>query len=135
MIRANVSPWRMRVLMLIFAGALVLLVLRLVQVQILDHQRFEAEARDIHFWTETIISDDDEIAMTWHEFMEPYMLVVPAGSVTGRPHGVYSCFIPSRKAQLTINGDMASGVVTTNRRGDKDSSSACLAWSETWVRP
>lgn len=54
MIRANVSPWRMRVLMLIFAGALVLLVLRLVQVQILDHQRFEAEARDIHFWTETI---------------------------------------------------------------------------------
>ena len=57
MIRANVSPWRMRVLMLIFSGAVVLLVLRLVQVQILDHQRFEAEARDIHFWTETIAGD------------------------------------------------------------------------------
>ena len=54
MIRANVSPWRMRVLMLIFAGAVVLLMLRLLQVQILDHQRFEAEARDIHFWTETV---------------------------------------------------------------------------------
>jgi len=48
---------------------------------------------------------------------------------------VYSCFIPARKAQLTINGELASGVVTTDRRGDKDSSSACLAWSETWVRP
>ena len=73
--------------------------------------------------------------MTWHDFMEPYMLVVPAGSASGRPHGVYSCFIPARKAQLTINGDVAGGVVTTDRRGDKDSSSACLAWSETWVRP
>ncbi|PKB72202.1 MAG: hypothetical protein BZY87_01520 [SAR202 cluster bacterium Io17-Chloro-G6] len=86
------------------------------------------------FWTETIESDDDVIAMTWHDFMEPYMLVVPAGS-SERPHGVYSCFIPARKAQLTINGDVASGVVSTDRRGDKDSSSACLAWSETWVRP
>ncbi len=40
------------------------------------------------FWTETITSDEDEIAMTWHDFMEPYMLVVPAGSASGRPHGV-----------------------------------------------
>ena len=87
------------------------------------------------FWTETIISDEDEIAMSWYDFMEPYMLVVPAGSAAGRPHGVYSCFIPARKAQLTINGDVASGRVVTDRRGDKDSSSACLAWSETWVRP
>ncbi len=87
------------------------------------------------FWTETIESDDDVIAMTWHDFMEPYMLVVPAGSASGRPHGVYSCFIPARKAQLTLNGDVASGNVTTDRRGEKDSSSACLAWSETWVRP
>ncbi len=54
MTRANVSPWRMRVLMLVFAGAVLLLVLRLVQVQVLEHQRFESEARDIHFWTETI---------------------------------------------------------------------------------
>lgn len=87
------------------------------------------------FWTETIESDDETISMTWHDFMEPYMLVVPAGSASGRPHGVYSCFIPARKAQLTINGNVASGGVTTDRRGDKDSSSACLAWSETWVRP
>jgi len=87
------------------------------------------------FWTETVISDEDEIALTWHDFMEPYMLVVPAGSASGRPHGVYSCFIPAKKAQLTINGEMARGNVVTDRRGDKDSSSACLAWSETWVRP
>ena len=80
-------------------------------------------------------ADEEDIAMSWYDFMEPYMLVVPAGSAQGRPHGVYSCFIPTRKSQLTINGNVASGVVVTDRRGDKDSSSACLAWSETWVRP
>jgi hypothetical protein len=95
---------------------------------------FAKKGDGVNFWTETIESDDDVIALTWHDFMEPYMLVVPAGT-NGRAHGVYSCFIPARKAQLTINGELASGVVTTDRRGDKDSSSACLAWSETWVRP
>jgi cell division protein FtsI/penicillin-binding protein 2 len=32
----------------------VLLLLRLLQVQILEHPRFEQDARDIHFWTQTI---------------------------------------------------------------------------------
>ena len=95
---------------------------------------FAKKGNGVNFWTETVESDDDVIALTWHDFMEPYMLVVPAGT-NGRAHGVYSCFIPARKAQLTINGELASGIVTTDRRGDKDSSSACLAWSETWVRP
>ncbi|MCZ6544962.1 MAG: penicillin-binding protein 2, partial [Chloroflexi bacterium] len=54
MVRAHVSPWRFRVLTLIFAAAALLLVLRLVQVQILSHQDFEAQARDIHFWTQTV---------------------------------------------------------------------------------
>ena len=103
-------------------------------IQVIEAE-FSKKGDGVNFWTETIESDDDVIAMTWHDFMEPYMLVVPAGTATGRPHGVYSCVIPSRKAQLTINGEVASGLVTTDRRGDKDSSSACLAWSETWVRP
>ncbi len=54
MVRAHVSPWRFRVLTLIFAAAALLLVLRLVQVQILSHQDFEAQARDIHFWSQTV---------------------------------------------------------------------------------
>ncbi|PKB82952.1 MAG: hypothetical protein BZY88_03445 [SAR202 cluster bacterium Io17-Chloro-G9] len=87
------------------------------------------------FWTESVETDEDSIALTWHDYLEPYMLVVPAGSVSTRPHGVYSCFVPARKAQLTVNGIVAQGEVTQEMRGDKPSSSACLAWSETWVRP
>ena len=87
------------------------------------------------FWTEKVLSDDDEILLTWYDFLEPYMLRVEAGSAPGRPHGVYSCFIPSRRAQLTINGNVVAGQPALEMRGDKQSSSACLAWSETWVRP
>ncbi len=85
------------------------------------------------FWTENVESDEDTIALTWHDFVEPFMLVSPPGS--GRSHGVYSCFIPAMQAQITINGDVADGHVTKEMRGDKTSSTACLAWSETWVRP
>ena len=87
------------------------------------------------FWTEKVINDDDEIDLTWYDFLDPYMLRVEAGSIPGRPHGVYSCFIPSRRAQLTINGNVVEGEPWLEMRGDKQSSSACLAWSETWVRP
>ncbi len=86
------------------------------------------------FWTESVESDEDTIALTWYDFVEPFMLVNPAG-VGGRTHGVYSCFIPAMKAQITLNGDVADGHVVQEMRGDKQSSTACLAWSETWVRP
>ena len=87
------------------------------------------------FWTETIESEDDSVALTWYDFGEPFMLTVAAGSVQGRPHGVYSCFIPARRAQVTLNGQVAAGRPLPQKRGDRDSSTACLAWSETWVRP
>ena len=87
------------------------------------------------FWTEKVESEEDTILLTWHDFVEPFMLRVEAGSAPGRPHGVYSCFIPARQAQVTFNGIVAQGRPYPEMRGDKQSSSACLAWSETWVRP
>ena len=63
------------------------------------------------------------------------MLTVEAGSNPNRPHGVYSCFIPAQQAQVTFNGLVAEGKVFLEPRGDRQSSGACLAWSETWVRP
>ena len=87
------------------------------------------------FWTETVEADDETLSLTWYDFGEPFVLRSEAGSVPGRPHGVYSCFVPARRAQLTLNGVVASGRPFPEQRGDKTSSTACLAWSETWVRP
>ena len=47
-------------------------------------------------WTETVRSDGDDLSLTWSDFTEPFVLTLGAGSVAGRPHGVYSCFIPAR---------------------------------------
>ncbi len=50
------------------------------------------------FWTEKVESEEDSIALTWHDFLEPFVLRVEAGSNPTRPHGVYSCFVPARQA-------------------------------------
>jgi hypothetical protein len=49
---------------------------------------------------------------------------------------VFSTFFPARGAQLEINGKVATtGQVWPEMRGDRQGSSATLAWSETWVKP
>lgn len=86
-------------------------------------------------WIESVEAGGEHVTLTWHDLGEPFMLTVAAGSVPGRPHGVYSCFIPSGRAEVSLNGKVAAGRPLPQRRGDKASSTACLAWSETWVRP
>jgi hypothetical protein len=96
---------------------------------------FERSGDAISFWTETVESDDEMVSLTWYDFEEPFMISVPAGSNPDRPHGAYSCFVPARRAQLTLNGVVAEGRPFPAKMGDRASSTACLAWSETWVRP
>ena len=96
---------------------------------------FERSGDAISFWTETVESDDEMVSLTWYDFEEPFMINVPAGSNPDRPHGAYSCFVPARRAQLTLNGVVAEGRPFPAKMGDRTSSTSCLAWSETWVRP
>jgi hypothetical protein len=84
--------------------------------------------------TETVTSSDSEIALNWYDFIEPFVLTMPPG-FNNRPIGVFSTFFPARAAQVEIDGRFAKGAPWAEMRGDKQSSSACLAWSETWVKP
>jgi hypothetical protein len=86
-------------------------------------------------WTETVKADGDDVSLTWSDFGEPFVLTLGAGSVPGRPHGVYSCFIPARGARVALNGRVAAGRPFPQQRGEREGSTACLALSETWVRP
>ena len=86
------------------------------------------------FWTESVESAEDSILLTWYDFMEPFVNTASPGAM-GRSLGVYSTFIPARKAQLTFNGTVAAGVLVHQRRDQWEATSACLALSETWVRP
>ncbi len=104
------------------------------QLPVIDAS-FDKEGDGRAFWTERIDSQSDSIQLTWYDFCEPFMINVAAGSVEGRPHGVYSCFLPARRAQLTVNGNVAPRQVFMQDRDGHESSTACVAWSETWVRP
>ncbi len=85
-------------------------------------------------WTETVESEEDSISLTWYDFMEPFVLhYAPDEAMPGM--GVYSTFVPARRAQLTLNGAVAGGKTLPDKRGDWESTTSCLAWSETWVRP
>jgi hypothetical protein len=83
---------------------------------------------------ELVESDDDLIRMTWYDCIDPFVLHMPPG-MDGRPIGVFTTFFPARSAQLSLNGRFASGRPWAETRGDRQSSSCVLAWSETWVRP
>jgi hypothetical protein len=84
---------------------------------------------------ETIESVDDTIIMTWYDYLAPFVLTAPPGQPPERPIGVFSTFFPAQGAQVEFNGQFAEGVPWLEMRGDRQSSSACLAWSETWVKP
>ena len=83
---------------------------------------------------ETVVSASDRIRLTWYECIAPFVLTMPPG-FNNRPIGVFSTFFPARGAQVEMNGRFAAGQPWPETRGDRQSSSACLAWSETWVKP
>jgi hypothetical protein len=84
--------------------------------------------------TETVTATDARVTMSWYDCIEPFVLHAPPG-FNDRPIGVFSTFFPARSAQAEINGMVASNKPWPEMRGDRQSSSACLAWSETWVKP
>jgi hypothetical protein len=87
------------------------------------------------FWTEIVQAPEETISLTWYDFSEPFVISVPVGSLPERPLGWTSVFVPARRVQLALNGQVASGQPFPEPRGDRMSSTAGLALSETWLRP
>jgi len=85
------------------------------------------------FWTERIENEQEKIALTWYDFGEPFVIIVPVGSMPERPLGWSSVFVPARRTQLTLNDRVATGQPFPEQRGDRMSSTAGLALSETWL--
>jgi hypothetical protein len=83
---------------------------------------------------ETVTSENEHIVLTWYDCMEPFVLTMAPG-MGNRPIGVFSTFFPARSAQIEVNGRFAPDSPWLEMRGDRQSSSAVLAWSETWVKP
>ena len=96
---------------------------------------FDKEGDARSFWTESVDSELESISLTWYEFGEPFVVRTSPGSTPGQPHGVYSCLVPARRARLTLNGEVAKGAPFPRDQYGASSSTCCLAFSETWIRP
>jgi hypothetical protein len=84
-------------------------------------------------FTVTLKSGNDVFSLQWDDLAEPFAAAVsPAQSATGH-HEMYSCFIEARRASITVNGRRLAGKPVVRDFMGRPSSSAFLAFSETWT--
>lgn len=99
-----------------------------------SHAVFTRSGDSRSAWTETVETPLERLTLIWYDFGEPFVIAAPPEPPPGRPLGWSSVFVPARRAQLTLNGQVALGQPFPEPRGERMSSTAGLALSETWLR-
>ena len=93
-----------------------------------------AERGDGASYTVDLKSGKDQFGLRWGDLQAPFAAdVLPARSATGH-HEMYSCFVESRDASISVNGARLRGRPFPRDFMGRPTSSAFLAFSETWVR-
>ena len=87
------------------------------------------------YWTESVNASGEEIALTWYDLGEPFLIRTFPGGNPERAHGVATVLIPANGARLTINGDFAKGRPFPRQRDARTHSTCALAFSESWMLP
>ena len=85
-----------------------------------------------YFWTERLVSTNEEIDLTWYEIGEPLLIHTQPGE-GGRRYGVCTLLIPALGARLTRNGVQAAGKPWPLQREGRPFSTCALAFSESWT--
>jgi hypothetical protein len=90
------------------------------------------DGRSTH--TEWFRSSIGQVSLTWEALGAPFIVELPKEkSATGK-HEMFSLFVESPSVRATVNGRSVSGRPFPREfAGKKDSSTAFLAFSETWV--
>jgi hypothetical protein len=89
------------------------------------------DARD--FWTERLVTTEEEIALTWYSMGEPLLIHTQPNAEPGRPYGVCTVLIPALGARLSRNGIQAVGQPWAREREGRPFSTCALAFSESWT--
>ena len=83
-------------------------------------------------WKETIKGDKYTVELVWRDFYTTFLIDIPVGGQF--KYGITSMFMPAKSADVVINGKKAAGMPFPEPMGAMPSSSAFLAFSETWVK-
>ena len=89
------------------------------------------DARD--FWTERLEARGEEIALTWYELGEPFLVHTQPNTIPGRPYGMCTVLIPALGARLTRNGSEGQGQPWPREREGRASSTCVLGLCESWT--
>lgn len=86
-----------------------------------------------YFWTERVVSRDEEISLTWYEIGDPLLIHTQPNAVPGRPYGVCTVLVPALGARLSRNGIQAAGRPWPREREGRPFGTCALAFSESWT--
>jgi len=85
-------------------------------------------------YTERFRSESGEVSLTWEPLGDAFMVEMPKDrSATGQ-HEMFSLFVTALGARASIHGNGVAGRPFPRDVAGKTSSTAFLAFSETWVR-
>ena len=103
-------------------------------IQVIDAE-FAKSGDPRHFWTERVVSRNEEISLTWHEIGEPLLIHTEPNAVPGRRYGVCTVLVPALSARLVRNNVQAVGRPWPREREGRPFSTCALAFSESWTEP
>lgn len=101
-------------------------------IPVLD-ARFTKSGDPSHFWTERVVSRDEDITLTWYECGDPLLIHTQPDAEPGRPYGVCTVLVPALGARLSRNGVEAAGQPWPTDREGRPFSTCALAFSESWT--
>jgi hypothetical protein len=87
----------------------------------------------VNDYTEIVKSIDFEVVMSWKSLGSPYAVDMPADKGPTRRHQMYSVFLDSTDASVTVNGRALKGKVAQRDFADTRKPTAFLAFSESWM--
>ena len=86
-------------------------------------------------YSETVKSKDLEVRLIWEQLGTPFFAELPVErSATGR-HEMFSTFVEAERASILVNGRALKGQAFPRDFHGRPTSSAFLAFSESWVVP
>jgi hypothetical protein len=86
-----------------------------------------------YFWTERLVTHDEEIALTWYDIGDPLLIHTEPNAEPARPYGVCTVLVPALGARLSCNGVEAAGRPWRREREGRPFSTCALAFSESWT--
>jgi hypothetical protein len=101
-------------------------------IPVLDAQ-FTKSGDPRYFWTERVVSRDEEISLTWYQIGDPLLIHTQPNAVPGRPYGVCTVLVPALGARLSRNGIQAAGRPWPRVREGRPFCTCALAFSESWT--